>query len=135
LNKGQSLVELLVAIGVFVVGVATIGLLVLTTFNSSRQAVERTQAVMLAREGIEAARSIRDDDFNNLTTGSHGIVISDNKWIFSGSSDAQDQFVRVVTITDISTSTKKIESSTTWQFSQSRQGAVDLVTYLTNWNQ
>lgn len=135
LNGGQSLIEVLIALSIFVVGVATIGFLVLDADTSSRQGVERTQAILLAREGLEAVRSIRDADFDNLTAGSHGIVLSENKWIFSGASDRQNQFERVVTITDIDIDTKQVQSKVTWQFTQARQNSVTLTDYLTDWNQ
>lgn len=134
-QAGQSLLEALLAIGIFVIGVATTGVLVIDANVASRQGIERAQAIALAREGLEAARSLRDADFDNLTAGAHGIALASSKWTFSGASDAQNQFTRVVTITDIAADTKKIESSVTWQFSAARQGSVILTDYLTDWNQ
>lgn len=132
-EAGQSLIEVLVALAVFTLGIATIGFLALDANVSSRQGVERTQATLLSKEGLEAARSIRDADFDNLTAGTHGIVLSGNKWIFSGTSDIQDQFIRSITIEDISAKEKKITSNISWQFSQQRPNSVSLVTYLTDW--
>ena len=134
-QKGQSLVEVLIAMSIFVMGVSTIGFLVLDANVSTRQGVERTQATLLAKEGLEAARSIRDADFDNLTAGPHGIVLSGNRWIFSGTFDIQDQFRRVITVTDIDIDTKKVDSIVTWQFTQSRSNSVTLTDYLTDWNQ
>lgn len=134
-EAGQSLIEVLVAIGVFVAGIATVGLLVLDANVASRQGVERTQAILLAREGLEAVRSMRDGDFDNITAGAHGIALSGNKWIFSGTSDTQDQFTRVITVTDIDIDTKKIQSTVTWQFTQVRPNSVAFLDYLTDWNQ
>ncbi len=121
--------------GIFVVGIAAIGFLVLDANTSSRQGVERTQAVLLAKEGLEAVRSIRDADFENLTVGSHGIALAGNKWIFSGASDTQDQFTRVIIVTDVDIDTKQVQSKVTWQFTQSRQNLVTLTDYLTDWSQ
>lgn len=127
--------ELLVAIGVFVVGIATIGLLIMDAYVSSRQGVERTQAVLLAKEGLEAARSIRDGDFDNLAAGTHGIALSGGYWIFSGTSDTQDQFARQITVTNLNVDTKQVQSQVTWQITAVRQGSVVLTDYLTDWNQ
>lgn len=129
-NKGQSLIEALVALSVFILGTATIGFLILDANVASRQGIERTEAVLLAREGLEAARSIRDANFNNLTAGAHGIMLSSNRWIFSGTSDTQDQFTRIITIEDIDSKRKKITSQINWQFSSQRQDSVSLTTYL-----
>lgn len=134
-EAGQSLVEVLLTISIFIIGVITVGTLIIDANVSSRQGVERTQAITLAREGLEAARSLRDADFDNLTTGAHGLALSNSKWIFSGTSDAQNQFTRVVTVTDIDIDTKKIDSTVTWQFSTARQNSVTLIDYLTDWNQ
>ncbi|MEW5908095.1 MAG: hypothetical protein AB1643_02865 [Patescibacteria group bacterium] len=131
-NRGQSLVELLVAMSFFVLAVATIGFLILDADVSSRQGIERMQAILLVKEGLEAARSIRDYQFNDLTAGNHGILLSGNRWIFSGTSDIQDQFTRVVTVEDIDVKRKKITSQVIWQFSPQRSDSVSLVTYLTN---
>jgi len=134
-EKGQSLVEVLVALGVFVIGVVAVGVLVIDAGTASRQGVERTQAVLLAREGLEAARSIRDADFDNLSSGSHGVVLSGDTWGFSGTSDTQDQFTRTITITSLDVDTKQVESSVTWQFTEARQSSVVFTDYLTDWNQ
>jgi len=132
-NKGQSLVEVLIALAIFIVGIATIGFLVLDAGFASRQGAERTKAVLLAKEGLEAARSIRDNSFSDLTAGAHGLALSGNHWIFSGTSDTQDQYTRSVTISDIDTYTKKIVCAVDWQFASNRTGQVELATYLTDW--
>lgn len=134
-NRGQSLIEVLVSIGVFTVGVVAVGLLVFDAEISTRQGTERTQAVLLAKEGLEAARSIRDADFDSLTAGNHGIELSGNNWIFSGTADTQDQFTRQVAITDIDIDTKKIQSTVNWQLIQARPISVTMTDYLTDWSQ
>lgn len=134
-ENGQLLVEILVAIGVFVVGVVTVGVLMIDAGISSRQGVERSQAISLAQEGLEATRSIRNADFDNLTAGTHGLALSGSTWGFSGSADSQDQFNRAITITNLDVDTKKIESTVTWQFTEARQGLVTFTDYLTDWKQ
>lgn len=134
-NNGQSLIEVLLALGVFTLGIATIGFLALDANVSTRQGVERTQAALLAKEGLEAARSIRDADFNNLIArpDPYGIVLSDNTWQFQDEPDTQDQFTRSVIIEDIGEKEKKIISNVSWQFNPQRSNSVSLVTYLTDW--
>ncbi|PCI19706.1 hypothetical protein COB64_03270 [Candidatus Wolfebacteria bacterium] len=132
-QSGQSLIEAVIAISIFVIGTVTIGFLVIDANVSTRQGSERTQAILLSKEGLEAARSIRDNDFTNLTTGMHGIALSSNRWIFSGTSDIQDQFMRQLTISDVESDIKKIKSVVSWQFSESRESSVTLVQYFTDW--
>ncbi|MFC1802141.1 fibronectin type III domain-containing protein [Patescibacteria group bacterium] len=136
LNKGQGLIEVLVAISVFVIGVVTISILMIDASFASRQGNERTQAVLLAREGLEVARALRDEDFDNLTNGSHGIALSSGQWIFSGTSDTQDQFTRVVEVSNVGDGdNKRIDSTVAWDFSEGREGEVTLTSYLSNWTQ
>lgn len=130
--KGQLLIELLLAISVFILGVAAIGFLVLDAGLASRQGGERTQAIFLAKEGLEAVRSIRDNNFNDLTVGNHGLLISSSRWVFNGTSDSQDQFTRTIIIEDIDSKTKKITSEVTWQFGFQNSSNVVFHTYLSD---
>ena len=134
-HRGQSLIEVLIALAVFVVGVATVGLTALAAGVSSRQGLERTQATLLAREGLEAARSLRDAGFDNLAAGPHGIALSGNVWTFSGASDVQDQFTRIVSVTNVDVDTKNVTSTVSWQFTPARPETVSLTDYFTDWNQ
>jgi len=118
-ESGQSLLEVLVALGIFITGIATVGFLILDASVASRQGLERTQATLFAQGGLEIARSMRDSGFDNLIS----------------MSDSQDQFNREITVTGIDVDTKKIESRVTWQFTQARQNSISFVSYLTDWNQ
>ena len=86
-QKAQSLIELLIALGVFVLIVTAINFLSLDTYIADRAGGERTQATFLAKEGIEAAKSIGDNSWDDLSLGSHGLNISDGNWIFQGTED------------------------------------------------
>jgi hypothetical protein len=59
-QKGQSLLELIVAIGVIVTGVLGTLTLVIATIQAGKEGSNRIIAQNLAREGIEIVRSIRD---------------------------------------------------------------------------
>jgi len=133
-EKGQSLVELLVAIGIFFIAISALALFILDSYVSGRLAQEITIANFLAEEGIEATTSIRDNFWDDLILGAHGLVISpEGHWIFEGSYDATDKFTRVITVEDIGIDRKKITSQVTWQFTQARPQEIRLITYLTNW--
>ncbi len=132
--KGQSLIELIIASAIFLVVVAGIGYLVLTTYIINREGREKTQAILIAEEGLEAARAIRDKNWGSLTVGDHGVGIVNGTWAFAGSSDTiQNKFTRVVNVSDLSQDKKKIISRVTWFFRASDQRQVELVSYLTDW--
>jgi Tfp pilus assembly protein PilV len=131
-ESGQSLIEVIVAIFVFVLGIASVGMLVLDANVTSRQGIERTKAVFLAEEGLEAARSMRNASFAGLAAGTHGVTTTPGMWVFSGASDEADQFTRTVKVEDIDAMQKKVTADVTWPFLPLRPGSVSLVTYLAN---
>lgn len=133
-NYGFSLVEVLLAVSVFsFLVIALVGSLIYGQ-QATVLAGERTRAILLANEGLEATRNVRDENILSLTDGDHGLVISNNKWKLYGSEDVTDDFyTRNITISTIDDDRKEITSTVTWQQNLQRQGTVTLVTYLTNW--
>lgn len=121
-ERGQSLIELLVAIAVFVIVVGSLSFLILDSYVSGRLAQEMTIADYLAEEGLEAVQSIRDNNWLNFNTGEHGLAISGNNWVFQGNQeDISSQLrggVRKIIIEDIGLDRKKVTSEVTWQFSE-----------------
>ncbi len=76
-NKGQGLVELIVAIAVIEIGIFAVWSLFLVNFNAEREAETRIVGVDLAREGIEAIKNIRDSNW--LKNGSNFLTMPDAK--------------------------------------------------------
>ncbi len=140
-RKGQSLIELLIAIGIFIIVVSGLSFFILDSYVSGRLAREITIANFLAEEGIEAAISIRDNSWDDfVATGTYGLVISGNNWIFQGTEEDVNALlnsgIRKIIVEDLSPSDpdrRKITSHVTWEFTSARIQEVRLVTYLTNW--
>lgn len=63
LQKGQGLLETIVAIGVLMTGLISVMTLVISNLTGAREAAMRYQAVNLAREGIELVRNARDSNW------------------------------------------------------------------------
>lgn len=137
MKKGQILLELLIAIGIFIISVSSLIFFVLDGYISGRLAREMTIANFLAEEGIEAARSIRDNNWDDLVAGNHGLAILNGNWVFQGAEeDVSDQLrggIRQIQIEDIDSSRKKIISLVSWQFGEGIPQEISLVTYLTKW--
>jgi len=131
---GFSLVEIILAVGIIAVVVSVfVGALVYGQ-ESTAIAGQRARAVLLAEEGVEAARNLRDGAFTNLTDGTFGIVASGGQWILSGSSDSTDIFNRQLAISTATASKKKLVTSTVaWQQTQQRLATVSVASELTNW--
>ncbi len=134
-NRGISLIEILVAIGVFAISSTAIIFLLIDGVYASGRSLQFTQAVLLAHEGIDAVRSISENDFDNVSSGEYGIELIGGVWTLSASSDTQDEFTRSVTITDIDDDTKKIESEVVWGQESSRPDNVLVAGHITDWRQ
>jgi prepilin-type N-terminal cleavage/methylation domain-containing protein len=131
-QQGFSLVEVLLAATLFgMVSIAVVGALIYGR-QSTNESGTRAQATLLAEEGLEAARSIRDSGFANLTNGTFGLAQAGSTWNFSGSADTNDIFTRSVTVANGGTNRKTVTSTVSWP----RQGgtsSVTVTTELTNW--
>lgn len=68
-NKGQSLLELIVAIGIILACTIATLTLVITSIQAGRKGSDKIIATNLAREGIEIVRNIRDSNWISATSG------------------------------------------------------------------
>lgn len=146
-QKGLSLIELMVAMAFFVLVVSGVIFLVLDAYSANRQGAERTRATLIAQEGLEAARSIKDRGWKYLTTGVYGVNDVNGFWDFGAGQDSIDQFTRQVKVENVSRQngeivasggtvdfdTKKVTSEVDWNFTPLRPSHVSLETYFTNW--
>lgn len=132
-REGFSIVEVMLAGSVFVLLVTALVGAYLYGQESTALAGNRARATLLAEEGMEATRNIRDAGFNNLTDGTHGLSVTGNEWNLFGSSDTTDIFTRIITIATVDTKRKNVTSQVTWQQNPQRNGSVTLVSRFTNW--
>ena len=93
---------------------------------------ERTRAVMFAGEGLEAARSIRDKNFADLTDGKHGLAIAAGHWLFAGTQDSMGPFVRSLDISSVDKNRKTVSSTVVWSRGVKSQ-SVSFTSRFTNW--
>lgn len=145
---GQSLIELLVAMAIFTIVIASITFMTLDAQVADRQGEERTRATQLAYEGLDASKSIKNRGWKYLTLGQHGLDETSGFWDFAGSENNIDQYQRRVTVENVNRDdnknivgtggtidldTKKITSNVNWSFTPERPSDVTLASYLTNW--
>lgn len=147
---GFSVIEVILAAALFVI--LSVGAIVAVTQGglSNRLGEEQAIATQYASEGIEAARSIKNQNFSNLiNSAGTGIVRAGSVWSFSGSNNVfNSAYTRVLTVSDtqrdvngnivasggtVDPLTKKITSTVSWNASPTRNNSVILTTYLTNW--
>ena len=134
-QKGQSLIELLLAMSIAIIAIGTLAYLIFNTQISIRQALETTKAQALAEEGLAAVRSMSQQAFQNLTEGTHGLVFQDGSWGFSGTEDISGKYTRTVTVTSIDDEMYAVTSAVAWDITPSRSTTVSYTTYISNWTQ
>ncbi|MDQ3099379.1 MAG: hypothetical protein M3Q44_06555 [bacterium] len=154
-QKGFSVIEVILATALFVVFSVASVTIILQGFDANRSGVEQTIANQFATEGIEAARSIKNQVYSNLSStlcvSGAGIQQVGNVWTFkaSGTSDIlQSKYTRIIKVCDVErdingdivasggtsdTNTKKITVTVSWNATTARSNSVILNTYLTNW--
>lgn len=151
-KKAFSLVELMVALGIFVLASAAIIFVVLGSQSSQKISEERQIATQLAEEAMEAVRSIRDRKWNELKvkTQPYGLnsstIATDKEWkllVDQPETNLLGKFRREIKIentTPIDPDRRKITANVCWgSLCTSSCGnllckrKVELVSYLTNW--
>jgi len=150
--KGQSIIEVIVAVSILVIIAASSVVAILGAFSSGRLAEEETRASLIASEGLEAVQSIRNQSWSDLIDGLYGLENLDGAWVFSGNEDTDPtgKFTRTVELLpvrrdltgDITQSggivdedTKEVIINVNWAFTPGRINDVRIRTYLTNWQE
>lgn len=132
-TRGFSLVEVMLAVSVFAILAIAFSGSFIYGIDAVASGGNHVRASMLADEGLEAVRNIRDENFDALTDGTHGLATSTGEWVFFGTEDTQDIFTRTVTISSIDNKRKNIVSSVSWR-QGNRDSSVSIVTRLTDWD-
>lgn len=148
-KRAFSLLEVILASAIFVIFASGAIVAILGGLNLNRLGSEYTIANQYAAEGIEAARSIKNQAFANLVnTVGTGVTKTGGVWTFSGANNVSDKFTRVISIADVyrdvsgnivasggtlDTSSKKATSTVSWNFSPGKNNSIDSISYFTNW--
>jgi prepilin-type N-terminal cleavage/methylation domain-containing protein len=147
-NKGFSLVELVVALAVFVIIIGGMATLIIGGHLSDFENEKRLQANAALTEVWEALRAIRGRGWDNIPDGSYGLAHGGGYWEFSGGSDEQNGITRQITISDIrrdaggnivesgggiDADSKNIQIQISWHPSEGREQSFTLNTYLHNY--
>lgn len=127
----MSLVEVLLAVAVFaLIASGVVGAIVYGREGPATVGL-RNRANMIAKEGIEAVRSI---DYNSLAAGTYGVSSSGSTWALTGSSDTVDTvFTRTVTISVVDAQTKQAVVSVSYNLNGQRSEVASITTRLTAW--
>lgn len=132
-TEGFVLIEALLGLALFVIYVAAFFPIIVGIREVPFFAGNRDRGIFICEEGLEAVRNIRDADFLNLTNGTHGLAVSGNEWVLSGSFDNVGAFSREITIEDVDANTKSVTCNVTWNQTAAKSATIELVTYFSNW--
>jgi hypothetical protein len=150
--RGQSLLEVIVAMAIFSLIGAVLATFVVGGFTALEQGGEQTQAQALATEAIEVVKSIREGAFNELIYSQSGVATSSNQWVFSGegTTDTIGQFTRTIAFSDVcrdgsddiatcpasyvDVHTKQVTATVTWEVRPGVNNTVVQIAYITNWD-
>jgi len=131
-RRGQSLVEILIAVTLMAMGISFATVLIYGGQNILIDRGNEIKARVMAEEGVEAARSIANRSYANMANGEHGLSFSANKWQFSGPADYQGIFTRKISVADNGSDTKLITSDVSWS-ANFNLSSVKVSTLVTNW--
>ena len=152
-NRGASLVELLIAIGVAAVFLPALMTGLVASRNGKAQESQRLQAVPLLKEAQEATRSVREKGWVAFAVnGTYHPVISGSAWTLMAESEVVNGFTRKIVISDanrdssgkivatggtVDPSTKKVDLSVSWNtpFPSSVTSILYMTRYLDNLSQ
>jgi prepilin-type N-terminal cleavage/methylation domain-containing protein len=148
-KRGFSLLEVILACAVFVIFSVGAVSAILSGLNLNRLGSEYAIATQYAAEGVEAARSIKNQAFANLVNSAGtGVIKSGTVWTFSGTNNVSDKYTRVISIADVNRDgsgnivasggtldamSKKVTSTVTWNFSPAKNESLTTASYFTNW--
>jgi type II secretory pathway pseudopilin PulG len=133
LLPGQLLVDVIVAIALFAIVGSTVLLLLTSQLSSVTSSKNDERALLMAEEGIEAARTIRDADWDSFSPGTYGLSFEDGAWVFSGASDTEGGFTRAVTVTDLSEHERQVDVEVRWGGSSGQERSLALASLLSDW--
>lgn len=129
-NHGHSLIELIVAIGLLALLLPALALALLFSREGRPQLEQRQEALLLMKEAVEIARSVRESDWTTFAVnGTYYPVVSGTSWTLANGSEIINDFTRQLAIGDVyrdgsgiivisggtlDPSTKKITTTVSW---------------------
>ena len=141
-KKGFSLLELVLAVAIFSFSSFALATMIIDSNISTRLSADRTEALLYAKEGVEAVRSIRDNDWATwvgTADGNHGLMINsaNSTWAFNTSDSdlINDKYTRTVNLaTDpLVPTSRDVSVNISWNLTPGRIASTTLSTIFSNW--
>jgi type II secretory pathway pseudopilin PulG len=121
-EKGVSLIELILAIGVFVVSSATVAHLFIGSQTSINYSVEKVQGIFLAKQGIEEVRAVKNTGFENVIPRTNTETVTLNG----------KDFERTVAVSFYSAQVIEVNSTIEWE-TAGKEESISYSEFVTKW--
>ncbi len=147
---GQTLLEVVIVMAIFVVMASGIISALLSSSHSAQESGRYLVANGYIEEALQAVRSIRDRDWSQVTNGTHGFSTANGFYEFSGTSDTLGIYTRTTTIENVyrfggitgpiagsgtlDSNSKRVTINIRWQTSLGLIKNIDSVFYVFNWD-
>lgn len=134
-RPGFLLLEALIGFALFALFLTAVGLTVLVSQQGTSSASNRSRAIALSQGALDGVRSMRNESWDSISAGVHGVTVQNGAWVFSGTSvQTSDGFTTSVVLTAAETGRMTARATTTWDVPHSASGSVVLDTELTDWH-
>ncbi|MCD4694167.1 hypothetical protein K8R62_02290, partial [bacterium] len=151
-NKGQSILEVILAVAIFALIGVTLSSMILGSFNSLTRSVDMTKAQALLDEAVEAVKSIKGGAWNKMVYNRSAVTTNSNEWIFNGEGSSQviDEYTRTIDFEDVCRDsgdniiacpgaytdihTKKAVVTIEWEIRPGVNNSIERDVYLSNWD-
>lgn len=99
-EKGQTLIEILVAMSAAIVILTAISVTISSSLNNANYSKNQTLATKYAQEGMEIVRQIRDSNYVVFANYNGTYCLAKGQYAFGGSCSSPnvDNFIRIVQI-------------------------------------
>lgn len=94
-NKGFSLIEVMIAMAIFSIGILAVGSMQLSSTKNNTTGNITTQATMLARQKIEELRAVQEDLKDIALPDSDKVGPYNREWDSVSGDDCDDDFCQV----------------------------------------
>lgn len=146
------MIEVILAVAIFAMFAAAISTYALGGLVGEQSGLDHVEAELLAQQGVEAVRSIRDRAWNEIIYNQSAIRNTGNQWFFTGegSTESIGKFTRTITFAAIcrdasrniaacpgaytDLNSKQVTAAVSWQPRLGITNTVRQSTYLTNWS-
>jgi len=137
MKKGFSLIEIILAVAIFALVASFFIFAFIESYKIHEKARDWRMATILAEEGIEAVRSIRDSNYDNIPSNqSYGLIMESEGWkLIKGYQEKINKFNRELMFdSDISSSKGiRVISIVSWRALDGLDQRIELYSLLTNW--